>query len=147
MICFTPRTNQHINIVRKFERTMNILQLQCVFQMFPVKNRCFRWLYSGKTCSTIFCQIPNIFIGQHEYTLHAILYCVTHIWNSDLAKIGAIHQTVWDVVPYVTKRTASFSPCFSWNTIPGVNPQSVLSSLSGLRAWHVVFGVENVQWK
>lgn len=129
------------------DKTMNILQLQSVFKMFPVKNCCFHWLYSGKTCRTLFCQIPNILIGQHEYTLHAILYCVTHIWNSDLARIGAIHQMVWDVLPYVTKWIASSSPCFSWNMIPGVNLQCVLSSLSGLRTWHVVFRVENVQWE
>lgn len=80
--------------------------------MFPVKNCCFHRLYSGKTCSTIFCQVPNVLIGQHEYTPHAIRYYVTHIWNSDLAKIGAIHQMVWDVLPYVTKWIASSSPCF-----------------------------------
>lgn len=103
--------------------------------MFPVKNCCFHWLLSGKTCNTIFCQVPNIFIGQHKYTLHAILYCVTHIWNRDLAKIGAIHQLVWDV-PYVTKWIASSSPCFSWNMMPGVNLLCFLSSLSGLRTCH-----------
>lgn len=65
------------------DKTMNILQLPCVLKCSLLLPLALLW---ENMQYNIFCQIPNVFIRQHKYTVRDILYSVTHIWNSDLAK-------------------------------------------------------------